>query len=485
MEMSRLDWNATVDSIRETVPKTQFHNWIQPVEFLRQDEGRVVLGVPSRFHEEWVKNHYAQDIRKAIHKHCGSDLQLEFEVLAQEVEEQNIEACVAPPTLPVTLPTLPVPVGRPNLRVVSSDPAQVHNDLAPATQEDPGLPPIKNPLVELEFNRVAIRCGFLFVDQASLGINPLVITGSIGSGKTHLLTEIGLRFQKQYPTKTVRYCNAEAFTAEMVAAIKTDRMVEFKRKYRTQTDCLIFDDFHQMNNRMKSQEELLHIFNEITQHGGKIVFASSIAINRLENFIEPMRSRLLSGLLCEIRHPSFTERVELLEQLSQSNGLTIEPTVLRQIADGGQKDVRELIGSMLRFHLQARLQNKSLDGDFLAQEGMSHRITKTAVTLEEIVGLVEHTFRVPRTELVSKSRKGNTNWARQVAMFLARQYTLAPLEEIGKAFGRDHATVIHAFSKVSEAMEKSPSRRYEVEFLKQKLELKASQSPLSHSPLRM
>jgi chromosomal replication initiator protein len=124
----------------------------------------------------------------------------------------------------------------------------------------------------------------------------------------------------------------------------------------------------------------------------------------------------------------------------------------------------------VRMHLQAKIENRPLDQSYLSREGVCQEPRKETISLEEIVVLVEHNYGICRTELMSKSRKGNTNWARQVAMYLARLHTLHPLEQIGKAFGRDHATVIHAFGKVAEIMEQQPTRRFEVEFLRQKLQ---------------
>jgi chromosomal replication initiator protein len=128
-----------------------------------------------------------------------------------------------------------------------------------------------------------------------------------------------------------------------------------------------------------------------------------------------------------------------------------------------------MIGSLVRWHLQAKLNNLPLDTQFVSTQAPQepHR---EAVNMQEIVGLVETTFGVSRTELISKSRKGKVNWARQVAMYLARMHTLLPLEEIGKTFGRDHATVIYAFQRVQESIAEQPTKRYEVEFLRRKLQ---------------
>lgn len=328
--------------------------------------------------------------------------------------------------------------------------------------------------MEMPYNHVAYQCANMFASGKHFPMNPLIVLGGIGMGKTHILTEIGQQIRAQNPRARIRFTNFESFSAELVTALRANDIHTFKRKYREGTDCLLFDDIQGLTKRLKTQEELLHIFNEIVARGGRIAFTSSVAPQRLEEFIEPLRSRLLSGVMAEIKPPSFEERVEILSRMAAHSQMTIDPLVLRSMADKGQKDVRELIGSLFRVHLQAKLENRTLDDNFLAKEGWVQASQKSAITLCEIISLVEHNYGVSRTELASKSRKTAVTWARQVAMYLARKHTLLPLEEIGKSFGRDHATVIHAFQKVSETMESQPTRKYEVEFLKQKLE--------SHAP---
>lgn len=475
--MHTLDWNATIDSIKEVLPTAQFQNWFKPLEFIRSDESRVVLGVPSRFHEEWVRNNFSSQIKQAIRKQTGTEVQLEFEIL---IQEENIEASRA------TIPTANLPA-RPALRIVS--PATQE----PATQEPetPQLPAFGHPFIELDYCRVASQCSAMFASGKDFKINPLILQGGVGMGKTHLLTDIGRRIHRENPYARIRYVTFETFTAEMVRALKSNDTLAFKRKYREETDVLLFDDVQGLTRRLKTQEELLHIFNEIVARGGRVAFTSSLPPHRLEEFIEPLRSRILSGLVAEIRYPTFEEKVEILSRMSAQNGMAIEGPVLRSMADKGQNDVRELIGSLLRVHLQAKLENRPLDNTFIAREGWVRETQREVITMAEIVSLVEHNFGVPRSELMSKSRKGATNWARQVAMYLARKYTLLPLEEIGKTFGRDHATVIHSFQKVSETIETQPTRRYEVDFLKQKLEARSPRQEnlpeptFPHSPVEI
>jgi chromosomal replication initiator protein len=447
----QLDWNAALNSIRESLPQTQFQNWISPVELLRIDKTSVVLGVPSRFHEDWLRSHYAEKISSAIQNQCGASLQLEFEI---QVRQENIQAAQAVPqaiSLPATL--------KPTLRSVD----------APAPT-GPNLPIFHHPLFELAFNKVAYQCVGMFVEAQERIFNPLVILGGIGMGKSHLLAETGNRLHAQNPALRIQYLNAESFTYEYVRHMKANDLMNFKKKFTHDTDVLLFDDVQGLTNRIKTQEVLLHIFNEILDRGGRIAFSTTVAPHRLEGFLEPLKSRLTSGVTAEIKSITYEEKVELLGRMASHNHIAIEGTVLRSLADKGQKDIRELIGTLLRVHLQCKLENRPLNHAFIAEEAVMHEPSREAVTMSEIVSLVEHHLGVPRSELVSKSRKGTTTWARQVAMYLARTGTLLSLEEIGKTFDRDHATVIHAFEKVKEAVASQPTRKYEVEFLKRKLQ---------------
>ncbi len=466
--MPQLDWNATINAIRESLPQTQFQNWLKPLTLVRYDDTSAVIGVPSRFHEEWVKSHYSHQLSKAIQAQCGSELQLEFEVL---VMDENLEASLsAPPT-----------TGRPALRIVDN---RIHQgEQGPERQEEnlqreplrlePNVPSFSHPFFEFGFNHLAYQCVQLLV-EGSVPLNPLVIQAGVGMGKTHLLSEIARRLNAINPGLRIRYTSAEPFTAEMVNSFKTNTSVEFKRKYREETDVLLFDDLPGLSRRIRTQEELVYCFNEIIGRGGRVVFTSTIAPQRFEDFIDPLQSRVNAGVLAEVKFPTFEERVQILNKMAEHNRMIVEPTILNSLADKGQKDIRELIGTLLRVHLQAKLENKPLDTDFLTREGWAVEAKRESITMDEIIGLVEHNYGVSRMEFTSKSRKSETVWARQVAMYLARHYTLLPLEEIGKSFGRDHATVIHAFQKVTETMESHPTRRYEVEFLKQKLQ---SRSP--------
>lgn len=470
--MHLLDWNTAMNAMRETLPQSQFNNWLSPVEYLRCDDNTVFLGVPSRFHEEWVKNHYADELRKVLHKQTGKPIQLSFEILLQKENQAASES----PALPTPI-TLPGVSPRPVLRVIEGAGDSISEVFQSEIEErrpcTPNFPTFSNPFIPAGFNRTALQCAELFAEGADRQFTTLVFVSGSSMGKTHLLAEVGERILKDDPFCRVRYTHSEAFTNEMVMSFKNNTVREFKKKYQEETDVLLFDDVHNLTNRVRTQENLLHIFNEITARGGRIAFTSAVPPTRLTGFIDPLKSRLLSGIIGEIRQPSFEEKVELLGQVSYQNQMGVEPEVLRTLADKGQRDIRELIGSFIRVHVQAKLQNRPLDTHYLAEEGM-FAAPPQSISLDEIIGLIEHNYGVSREDLLSKSRKASVAWARQVAMFLGRRFTELSLQAIGNTFGRDHATACYAFDKVNETMEEQPSKKYEVEFLIEKLESRGS-----------
>jgi chromosomal replication initiator protein len=465
--MLNLDWNAAIHQLKEVLPPTQFQNWVKPVSFLRSGEKSIVLGVPSRFHEEWVRQHYTRQITEALKKQTGAELQLEFEVL---VEEENQKAAET------SLLVAPNPPQRPTLRIVDGGatpqtPPPTEEEVRPV-QMDPGLPHITTPFMELGFNRMALEFSRHFSKVGRLSFPCLTIYGGVGMGKTHLLAEIGLMFQNAHPTARVRYVSAESFGSEYVRALKSNSLADFKWRY-SQLDCLLFDDFHQFSGP-KFQESLLFIFNEITNRGGRVAFASSQPISRINDIIEPLRSRLQASMACEIRPPNYEERVELLSRACEHNRIAADGTVLRRLAGQCKNDVRGIVSSLVTLHLQSTISQQPMDEALnQVEQERIEQPSRDPITLNEIVALVEHNFQISRSDLVSKSRKEGPTWARQVAMYLARTYTLLPLEEIGAFFGRDHATVVHAFQKVVDSMENHQPKRYQVEFLKKKLHARA------------
>ncbi len=467
--MQHLDWTATLNSIRDSVPRAQFLSWIEPLEFIQSDETSVRLGVPSRLHEEMLKNqfkHLQQHLQIAIQKQTGSPVQLEFEVLAKT----NVEASYsteAPPPAPAPIPA------RPQLRVIEGSLSTPPVEDVPEVIRRPLYPKPTSPFFSVASNQMALRVAELMVQGDDPNLGSVVFTAGIGMGKTHLLSTIGALFEKRHPRLRVRYTNSESFTAEMIQSFKDNSTHLFKKKYREDTDVLLFDDIQELAGREKTQEQILHIFNELLTLGRRIVFTSNIPIQRLGKMIDPLRSRLLGLMSVEIGSPLVAERLELLTLACEHNKMVVDGAVLRHLAENGSQDIRGLLGSLVRLHMTSTLENKALDADYVIRQNCLPQTARSPVSIDEIISLVELNFGVTREELSKKGRKSNIAWARQVAMYLARHMTYLPLEEIGAVFGRDHATVLYSYEKVAEGIKTHRDVQLQLEYLLERLKAKA------------
>lgn len=122
---------------------------------------------------------------------------------------------------------------------------------------------------------------------------------------------------------------------------------------------------------------------------------------------------------------------------------------------------------------RSNLERREIDLQ-LARETIKHIIQKvderrpeTAdVDIENIQKVVCQYFNVKEEEIKGKSRTQNIVKARQIAMYLCKEYTELSLKAIGYHFGgRDHSTVIHAIQTISDLIEVDSSIRQDVSAL--------------------
>ncbi|HQG68449.1 MAG TPA: helix-turn-helix domain-containing protein, partial [Paludibacteraceae bacterium] len=95
-------------------------------------------------------------------------------------------------------------------------------------------------------------------------------------------------------------------------------------------------------------------------------------------------------------------------------------------------------------------------------------IPKKINTVEKIRDTVCDYFSIPVDAIFTKSRKREVVQARQIAMYLSKQFTKNSLSSIGKAIGeRDHATVLHACKIISDLMDTDKKFRSNVKAIEE------------------
>jgi chromosomal replication initiator protein len=302
--------------------------------------------------------------------------------------------------------------------------------------------------------------------ERSEGYNPLFIWGGPGLGKTHLLHAIGYQHLVENPKAKVVYMTCEQFTNEFIEALQNSSLSKFRNKYR-KADMLLVDDIHFLAGKEKSQEEFFHTFNMISDGRRQIVVTSDRPVSEIADLEERIVSRCEWGLTAGLQLPDVETRLAILRKKMQLWDVTLEDRIVEFLADRIRKSVRRLEGAMMRLASYSSLSGRALTDeviegllkDILREEGR-RRITIPAIQKEVAVH-----FDVRLADMTARGRKADIAFARQVAMYLARTMTDHSLVEIGRAFGRDHGTVIHAVRKVESRMEESKDIRQKVGML--------------------
>jgi chromosomal replication initiator protein len=309
--------------------------------------------------------------------------------------------------------------------------------------------------VEGKSNQLARASAIQVGENPGTSYNPLFIFGGVGLGKTHLMHAIGNHIKAHNPNANVVYLHSERFVNGMVAALRHNRIEEFKNYYRS-VDALLIDDIQFFANKTRSMEEFFHTFNVLLECQKQIIMTGDRLPREVENLDDRLQSRLVWGLTVEVEPPDVETRVAILRKKVEHMGLDIPNEVAFFIARRFRSNIRDLEGALLRVLAILRLRNTTTITLDFVQEALRDQLAvmDKMVTIESIKKLVAEHFNIRVADLDSKSRARSITRPRQMAMALSKELTNHSLPEIGEKFGgRDHTTVLHACRKVRELVQ--------------------------------
>jgi chromosomal replication initiator protein len=300
-------------------------------------------------------------------------------------------------------------------------------------------------------NQFAHAACLAVAEAPSRSYNPLFIYGGVGLGKTHLMHAIGHYVLSHLKGLKLTYISSERFMNEMINALRYERVLDFRERYRS-VDVLLVDDVQFIAGKQGTQNEFFHTFNALYDAQKQIVISSDCPPHEIPSLEERLRSRFEWGLIADIQQPDLETKVAILKKKAEGEAIPLPDNVALYIASRIKSNIRELEGSLIRLIAYASLTGRPLSLD-LAQDVLRNVLDheERAVTIEQIQKFVADYYQLKPAELKSRNNSKSVAMPRQVAMYLCKTLTHASLPEIGRSFGgKHHSTVIHSIKKVED-----------------------------------
>jgi len=423
-----------------------YESWIKNVNLKKEFNHYVVLSVPTRFVRDWIVSRYADKMLDVIKKFKKSIQRLEFSI--EETQEKSNQFIFS----------------KKNKITAIENSLLNYNRFTPNNRFDNFIVGESNELAYTAARKICVQTAHY---------NPLFIYSSVGMGKTHLLNSIGLEVGD---SKKVMFISAERFMYHFIRSIKSNEMVKFKDFFR-RANIFIIDDIQFVGGKEAMQEEFFHTFNALIERGSQIVISSDRSPSNLDRIQERIKSRLSGGLVIDIQPPDLNLRKKILQNKFETiernfnENYVLSSEVLDFLASEITSSVREMVGALNRVLAFSKINNKSpsvyeckrILKDFIIYNNK-------LINVESIQNTVAAHFNLGIQEMLSPRRSRSLARPRQIAMYLAKQYTTNSLPDIGRKFSnRDHTTVIHAVKKIEELIKNDNEIKHNITEIKKRL----------------
>jgi chromosomal replication initiator protein len=418
-------WEQILARIETKVNRHSFYTWFRPTTLVLDGGSALTIRVPNPLFKDWLTKHYSVVLSEALVEVRRPGAGLIF------VEDGTL-AAASSPDVPAEVETVP-----------AHSPPVASAGLNPRYTFDTFIVGSSN-----QFAHAACRA---VAEAPSRSYNPLFIYGGVGLGKTHLMHAVGHYVLQHDPALKLTYISSERFMNEMINAVRYDRILEFRERYRS-VDVLLVDDIQFVSGKEGTQTEFFHTFNALYDSQKQIVLSSDRPPNEIPALEERLRSRFEWGLTADIQSPDLETKVAILKRKAEAEAVPLPDNVAIHIAGRIKSNIRELEGSLIRLIAYASLTGREISLD-LTREVLKNVLEQDdkAITIESIQKFVADYHQLKTADLKSRNNSKSVAMPRQVAMYLCKALTQASLPEIGKSFGgKHHSTVIHSIKKVEE-----------------------------------
>jgi chromosomal replication initiator protein len=435
---------ALAAAITRRIGEPRYKLWFEGHTRFRRSGDEVIVGVPNRHFEEWLTRTFRVAVAEAVEEVFGQALPIRFVIDPELFQAARREQAAS-------------------VEREEQETAPHYKDHAPPKGHKPPTPAVAprnaprsrrwrrlDDFVVGPCNRVAHASALSVVESPGEAANPLVLYGTVGTGKTHLLEGIYAGVRKRHPDWRITYITSEDFTNRFVQAMRHDKLGAFRKQFRD-CDVLLVDDLHFLATKKATQEEFLHTFDSLLSDGRQAVLTCDCHPRLADDFSPELVDRLLGGAVWGLAPPDPDTRLAILRARARlGEAMPIPDTVLVFLAGQLRGNVRELEGAIQSIRHYARVTGRPIDVP-LVREALADllrhavRVVQVADVDRAVCALLHLT---PGT-LQGKGRAWAISHPRMVAMYLARKHTALSYADIGSHFGgRNHSTVVAAEKKV-------------------------------------
>ncbi len=417
-------WDGVLVEMELTLSKPNFNTWFKDTFIVKQEEGTVYLGVPNTFVQDWLSSKFHNTILKSL-RNLSSNIQSLHYVISKE---DMREKAFAEKPQPVTreLPIADTYINK-------------EDNLNPRYTFD--------TFVVGPFNEFAYAASQAVIKKPGIVYNPLFIYGGTGHGKTHLIQAMG-NYLKSTGGRKVFYTTSEKYSQELINAIQSNKPNFFKEKYR-KYDVLIMDDVQFFSGKMKTQEELFHLFNHLYENNKQIIFSSDKHPALIQDLEDRLKSRFSAGMTVDIPTPDNESRIAIIKAKLNSAEYPLAKDVVEYLAYSINGNIRELEGTINSITCQSQLKGRELTLAEVKSFVKNNTRPKKIISIKEVVKTVSDFYNIEEQLIYDKTRKKEIIKPRQIIMYILREDFNISFPAIGeKLGGRDHTTVMHSCEKI-------------------------------------
>ena len=438
-------WAQCLGYIKSTISDQAYSTWFDGLLASSLTNEEITIQVPNQFHYEWLENKYRHMIDEAIQKTGSHPLVVNYSIVISNKSTEKIPSLIK---------------DEESSRQTFNKKSKLHNRY------------IFNNFIEGQGNQFAKAASMSVADNpGQTPFNPLLIYSSPGLGKTHLIQAIGNRILQTKPSLRVVYITSEQFMHYFIRSIQENKSSEFANSYRN-VDMLLLDDAQFFQTREQTQEQFFHLFNDLYQQGKQIVLTTDKHPSELIGLKDRLISRFQSGLITDIQSADLETRIAILLKEAQQGGLQIPYNIVELIATSIKNDIRAMKGALIRLLAISSLKKIDISMN-LAKEVLEDILGKSTfnnVTIHHVIKYISREMKISEKQLIGKGRTMEVAIARQIGMYLCREYTSSSLTNIGLYFGkRDHSTVIHACRNIENKISKDNDFKNKINSMKNDL----------------